>query len=210
MILPAWRSPKTGRSAAEGGGGSVRLGDLTFAVIDADMTGTSVEGDRVTGIAVVPVAGGAFRIADLSYCAFPGAPDGLPPGAPADATDWRSRYLALRERIAGHVLVTYNPAFVGEMIRRTCAENRLPGLQGEWLDVASASRAVGSEGNELLSMAYWSDKMQAGGRHAHDATYDVFAMAQLLQAIIAHGELHGIDTLEALDRNQKARTWLRG
>jgi hypothetical protein len=48
------------------------------------------------------------------------------------------------------------------------------------------------------------------GRRPHDATYDVFAMAQLLQAVLAYSEDAGIDTVESLVRRQDASAGFRG
>jgi DNA polymerase III alpha subunit (gram-positive type) len=182
-----------------------RLTDVRFAVVDVDLTGTSIRRDRVTGIAALPVAGGTFRICDLRYCALPAAPD-----APADdASGWRRDYLAVRDLIVGSACVTYNPDFVRRMIVRACRVNRLPSLDGEWIDLAAAASVVSSEDNRLTTMGYWLEKMKSGGRRPHDATYDVFAMAQMLQAVLAYSEDAGIDTVESLARRQDASAWFR-
>jgi DNA polymerase III alpha subunit (gram-positive type) len=193
--LPGWFGPP----------GSVRrIGDASFAVVDVDVTGASIRDDRVTGIAVLPVAAGAFRISDLRYCALANDADGRVGGAEA-----RAAYLAMKDAVAGTPLVTYNPNFVREMIERSCRAGGLPPLGGEWIDLAAAAGVVGSEEHELATMDYWLARMEAGGPRRHDAVYDTFAMAQLLLAVLAYAEDAGIDTVDALARSEDLRVWLR-
>ncbi len=182
-----------------------RLGDMRFCVLDIDVTGTSVRRDSVVGIAMLPVEDGRFRVSELSYCPLPGgaeSPDGADPA-------WRDDYLALRERISGCPIVTYNPVFVRRMIERACRARDLPAPDGEWLDLIAVFGGIGSEDNELISTDYWLRKMKTGGRRPHDATYDVFAMAQMLLAVFAYCEDAGMDTLESLTHNQRVRAWFR-
>ncbi len=96
------------------------------------------------------------------------------------------------------------------MIARAARLHRLPALDGEWIDLAAAAAVVGGEDNELATMDYWLEKMKTGGRRPHDATYDVFAMAQLLQAVLAYAEDAGIKTVSALARTRETRFWFRG
>jgi hypothetical protein len=82
-------------------------------------------------------------------------------------------------------------------------------LDGDWIDLEAAAAVMGKRDNELTTMNYWLEKMRAAGQRPHDASYDVFAMAQLLQAVLAYSEDAGIDTLESLGRIQEIRAWLR-
>lgn len=206
MSLRSWFDHGVLRTAFGPRAEPQRLGDMRFCVLDIDVTGTSVRRDSLSGIAVLPVLAGAFRISDLVYYARASAPE---PSAERDA-EWRSKLLALGDSVAGSPIVTYNPRFVRQMISRVCSDCDLPALDGGWIDLASAAGEMGGENNELTSMDHWLATMEAGGRWPHDACYDVFAMAQLLQAILAYSEVAGIDTVESLDRSQKARAWLRG
>lgn len=178
---------------------------MQLAVVDVDLTGINALRDRVTGIAALPVRDGAFRISDLRYCAVP------PPSADRARAggEWKSEYMAIRDAIAGSTIVTYNPTFVRHMISRTCRAHDLPLLEGEWIDLKAAAAAMGRQDSELTTMNYWLENMKAAGRRPHDATYDVFAMAQLLQAVLAYSEDAGIDTRESLGSVQAVRTWLR-
>jgi DNA polymerase III alpha subunit (gram-positive type) len=180
-----------------------RLADARFVVMDVDVTGTSIRRDRVTGIAALPVAAGAFRVSELRYCA-------LPDPAVAGGSAWREDARALLDLAAGGPIVTYNPDFVRQTIARATRLHRLPALDGEWIDLAAAAAVVGGEDNELVTMDYWLEKMKTGGRRPHDATYDVFAMAQLLQAVLAYAEDAGIKTVSALARTRETRFWFRG
>jgi len=183
-----------------------RIAEERFAVLDVDVTGTSIHQDRVTGIAALPVAAGVFRIADLRYCTLA---DGAGPQAPSSPAG-RACYLAIRDLVAGSPIITYNPAFVREMIERRCRADGLPALGGDWIDLGSVASVVAGEQNELATMDYWLEKMKAGGPRPHDAIYDTFAMAQLLQVIIAYAEDAGIDSVEALARSEDLHAWLRG
>jgi DNA polymerase III alpha subunit (gram-positive type) len=178
---------------------------MRFSVLDIDVTGTDMRRDRVRGIAMLPLDKGKLAITDLRYCAFPD------PGwiKDADDSDWRAEYQALRAAVSDTPIVTYNPGFVRKMIHAACRANNVPLLDGEWLDVTVAAAVMGSEENELTTLDHWLKNMQAGGRWPHDASYDVFAMAQLLQALLSYAEDLGIDTMDALTRNQSARAWLR-
>jgi DNA polymerase III epsilon subunit-like protein len=206
VSLRAWLSQHVLRGRLGPAPDLRRLAEMRFAVVDVDVSGTDIHDDRVTGIAVLPVVSGAFRISDLRYCPLANAPD-----APANPeSTGQSRYLAVHDLVAGSPIVTYNPRFVREMIWRACRFNGLPPLEGEWVDLASAVGVVDSEESELTSMDCWLEKMKTGAPEPHDAVYDVFAMAQLLLVVVAHAEEVGIDTFEALARSQDARTWLHG
>jgi hypothetical protein len=181
-----------------------RIAEARLAVVDVDVTGTSIRHDTLTGIAALPVAGGMFRISDLGYWS---ASYEFDEPTAADSAR-RASYLALRDRVAGSPIVTYNPDFVRAMIMRSCRANGLPPFDGEWIDLAAAASVVGSEENELATMDYWLARMRSGGPRPHDATYDVFAMAQLLLAVIAYAEDAGIASIQALARSAERRAWL--
>jgi hypothetical protein len=179
---------------------------MRFAVLDIDVTGTDLRRDSVTGIAALPVEAGAFRIADLVYCTLESGPH-----ATAGASSGRRRDCAvLRDLVAGSPIVTYNPRFVRQMMSRTCRDLDLPALDVGWIDLAAAAAVMGREDNELTTMDHWLEVMEMCGRGPHDATCDVFAMAQLLLVLLAYAEETGIDTVESLARSQRARAWLRG
>lgn len=181
------------------------LSDLRFCVLDIDVTGTSIRRDKVTGIAVLPVVAGAFRIADLRYFRLADASV-----APAPArSPGQSITDALQELIRGSSVVTYNAHFVRQMIVHA---NSLAGLSipdSAWIDLESAAGVVASEDKELTSMGYWLERMRAGGERLHDAKYDVFTMAQMLQALLSYCEDAGVESLESLTRIQNARAWMR-
>jgi DNA polymerase III epsilon subunit-like protein len=184
-----------------------RLAEMRFTVVDVDVTGTSTRRDRVTGIAALPVEAGALRISDLRYCAVPGVPAG--PGVSV-GSEWRDAYASVVRLVRGHPIVTYNPRFVRQMLRNCSRRRGIPAIDGEWMDLDAMARSIGSADDELTTMTYWLANMRSGGRRLHDAAYDVFAMAQLLQAVIAYGEDAGIVTSESLGRLQEARPWLHG
>lgn len=195
-----------GASRARSGREVRLLAEMAFTVLDIDVTGTDLHRDRVTGIVALPVRGKAFRIADLVYCPLAGGPNDQ--GYPQDEA--ARGYMALRDLVGAGPIVTFNPRFVRQMIAHACAGLDLPALDGEWIDLASAASVAGSEDNALTTMDHWREKMTAQGRWPHDATYDVFAMSQLLLVVLAYSDNVGIDSMEALAGAQKARAWLHG
>ena len=180
-----------------------RLGDLRFCVLDIDVTGISIRRDKVTGVAILPLVAGTFRVADLRYFSL----------VDVSATAARSSIVrhdidvALKKLVAGSPIVTYNAHFVRQMISRACSGLAVP--EDDWIDLESAAGVVAREDKELTNMDYWLYRMKAGGQRSHDATYDVFSMAQMLQALLAYCEDARIDTLESLTGLQHARAWLR-
>lgn len=182
-----------------------RLADLRFVALDVDLTGTSIQRDHVTGIAALPLASGTFRILDLRYFALPAESATLArDGVLREDVD-----VALKDFIAGGPLVTYNVPFVRQMVLRACPAAGLHVRQDDWIDLRSAAVVVAREGDELTSMEHWLKRMSAGGPRLHDATYDVFSIAQMLQVLLAHCEDAGISTLESYVQLQRARAWLR-
>ena len=180
------------------------LSDLRFCVLDIDVTGTSIRRDKVTGIAVLPVVAGGFRIADLRY--FRLAEASVVP-APARSAG-QSVTAALQELITGSSVVTYNAHFVRQMILHADSLAGLSIPQSAWIDLELAAGVVASEDEELTTMGYWLERMRAGGERLHDARYDVFTMAQMLEALLSYFEEAGVETLEALREIQAARAWL--
>lgn len=180
------------------------LSDLRFCVLDIDVTGTSIRRDKVTGIAVLPVVAGGFRIADLRY--FRLAEASVVP-APAGSAG-QSVTAALQELITGSSVVTYNAHFVRQMILHADSLAGLSIPQSAWIDLELAAGVVASEEEELTTMGYWLERMRAGGERLHDARYDVFTIAQMLEALLSYFEEAGVETLEALREIQAARAWL--
>ncbi len=206
MIVPSWLPGAERLRAFLGWEREDRhLADMRLVVLDIDVTGTSLRHDRVAGIAALPIEASSFRVSDLRYCPLP---DALGDARSADATG-HGEYRALCELVTGRPVVTYNPHFVRRMIARAGRRLSLPRLDAEWIDLASAAGLVASDGSEMTSIDFWLANMRAEGPRPHDATYDVFAMAQMLQAVIAYGEDAGIHTVEALARGLDARPWLR-
>lgn len=182
-----------------------RLGDMRFCVLDIDVTGISIRRDKVTGVAVLPLVAGVFRVSDLRYFAAANVSS-----TPAQAGVLQPEVdAALKDLVAGSPIVTYNVHFVRQMILRACPATGRAVPEDDWIDLASAARVVAREDEKLTSMGYWLERMSAGGQQSHDATYDVFSMAQMLQVLLAYCEDAGIDTLESLTRLKKARAWLR-
>lgn len=205
MILKKWLRTRLGQPAA-GAAGAVRpLSELAFAVLDVDLSGTDRQADDVLGVAVLPVTEGAFRLADLRYCRFPTRHQEAAVAAP----DLQRDYAGVLDLLANRTILTYNPRFVAWMLTESARRLGLPAPPGDWLDIASAAAVVGFDGVDATSMAYWLRKMKTGGRQEHDAVYDVFALAQLLQGVLAYADEMGIETLADLVRNQKARDWMR-
>lgn len=205
MTVKAWIRRRLGASAATREADARPLSEVEFALIDVDLTGIDRDKDEVSGVAVLPLVDGGFRLDHLRYCRFPSA------GAPSEAAaaDLRRDYEDLLRSLGKRAVFTYNPRFVGWMLGKTTRRLMLPEPQGEWFDIAAAAAVIGTDTVEATSMDYWLRKMKAGGQQEHDAVYDVFAMAQLLQAILAYADEMGIENLADLIRNQKARAWLR-
>lgn len=181
------------------------LSELDFVLVDVDLTGTDIKADAVVGFAALPLIGGRFRLDDLRYCRFPVAADRGADNSSETGAAWQ----AMIDLLAGRTVFTINPRFVNHMLRQTTALFKLPPPAGDWLDLSAAAAVVGSDEATVTAVSHWQQKMKTGGRQAHDAVYDVFAMAQLLQALLAYAENLGIATIGDLLRNQSAETWLR-
>lgn len=196
MKIQSWIKHKL---ALAGGSAELPLSELEFVLLDVDLTGTDINKDSVLGVAALPMVNGGFSLSDLRYYRFPG--DGA-----VSSTD--TTYQTITKLLTGRVVCTLNPRFVRCMLERAAAQFQYTVPAGEWLDLAAAS-VVTREPSDLTRLSYWKEKMATGGRSEFDAVYDVFAMAQLLQAVLAHAEQMGITTLSRLISNQTAEHWLR-
>lgn len=181
------------------------LSELEFVLLDTDITGTDITRDSLIGLAALPLIDSAFQPANLLYCRFPRTTTPGPDRPQALATE----YEAILDVIAERTIWTINPVFVQHMLEQAARQHRLPIPKVRWMDLSSASRVVGNDLVSSTSLNHWQGRMASGGRHPHDAVYDVFAMAQLLQALLAYAENMGIETLSDLVRNQDAEMWLR-
>lgn len=181
------------------------LAELEFVLLDIDLTGTDATQDSVIGLAFLPLVDGAFRPAELRYIRFadPSSAEGR------CAPEAIAGYRACLDLMASSVVVTINPNFVQHMLALTADRCQLPPPVGTWLDMSATAGVIGGEGVAATSLSHWHEKMKTGGRHEHDAIYDVFAMAQLLQALLAYAEDSEIETLADLRRNQSAESWMR-
>lgn len=205
MSVKSWIRQKLGqRPAVESLAGS-SLAELGFVLLDVDLTGTDATRDAVTGLAFLPLQEGAFLPADLSYVSFAEANTSeIPP-----PQNTLVGYQSCLDLMANNVVVTINPNFIKHMLALTAERFGLPQPGGTWLDLTEIAGVIGDDSLAATSLRAWQVKMKTCGRHEHDAVYDVFAMAQLLQALLAYAEASGIETLADLRRNQSAESWLR-
>lgn len=205
MSISSWIRQKIGQTPTEEPRDSQLLAELEFVLLDLDLTGTNTTQDWATGLAFLPLSDGAFRPADLRYIRFadPSAP------APICTPETISDYQACLDLVKKGVVVTINPNFIRHMLALATDHFQLPPLVGTWLDLSAAAGVIGGDKVSTTSLHQWKLKMLAGGRHQHDAIYDVFYMAQLLQALLAYAEDSGIETLADLQRNQSAESWMR-
>lgn len=201
MKVQSWIKNKL---ALAGESAELPLSELEFVLLDVDLTGIDINEDSVLGVAALPMANGGFSLSDLRYYRFPDY--GAVSSAHPSSTD--TTYQTITDLLTGRVVCTLNPRFVRCMLEHAAARFRYSVPPGEWLDLAAAS-VVTREPSELARLSYWKEKMATSGRSEFDAVYDVFAMAQLLQAVLAHAEQMGIATLSKLIRNQTAEHWLR-
>lgn len=202
MKVSSWIRRKLARAPKNE---TLPLGELEFVLVDVDLTGTDTSKDSVIGLAALPLSNGCFRLDDLRYCRLPSPSNHRQVCAP----DCAAAYAAILDLLVKRTVFTINPRFVRHILGRTAALFQLPPPGGDWLDLPAAAGVVACHGSVLTSMAYWQEKMRTGGRQEHDAVYDVFAMAQQLQAVLAYAEEMGIETMADLQRNQRAETWLR-
>ncbi|MEO5699226.1 MAG: hypothetical protein ABIS17_08030 [Casimicrobiaceae bacterium] len=208
MSLPTWLTGINLRSLLGSKRPDRRLSETTLVVIDVDVTGTDSRRDQLIGVALLPIQSGSFRIGDLRYCAVATTgTDAAAPPAPR-TLDWQRDYLALRAVVADHPLVTINPRFVRQMIARHARQAGMPIIDSDWVDLAAAANVVADPAVEVTSLRHWLTVMSTGGERPHDARFDVFAMAQLLLAVITYCEDAGMHTVEALARGVGARKWL--
>lgn len=205
MSLASWIRRKLGQSSAVETPEKILLSEIEFVLLDVDLTGTDASRDHVVGLAALPLSDGLFRPDALRYCRFPQPA----PAETGPAPEMGARYRAILDLMAGRPVFTINPVFVRHMLERAAVQHCLPPPVGKWLDLSAAAGVVGSDAIPATSLKHWQEKMKACGRHEHDAVYDVFAMAQLLQALLAYAEDTGIETLADLMRNQTAEAWLR-
>lgn len=177
-----------------------RFAETRFCVLDVDVTGITIGRDRVTGVAVLPFTDCAFRVVDLHSLDVADVSTGRVSPEVAEA---------LAKLIGDSPVVTYNVHFVRQMMRRAGLLAGFAIPDSDWIDLESAAGVVASEDKELTSMSHWLELMRQAGEHQHDAAYDVFVMAQMLQALLSYCEDAGLTTLESLIRLQRARAWLR-
>lgn len=205
MSLSNWIRQRLGLAPRLSGKGDLLLGELEFVLVDIDLTGIDVNHDVVTGLAALPVNNGVFRPTDLHYCPFLSPANEDLGGQPKCLQS----YQAISELLADRVVFTLNPNFVQHMLAKTLRRSGLALPPGTWLDLSAAAGVVGSDSVPVTTLPYWQKRMHSGGRYRYDATYDVFAMAHWLQALLSYVEDTGIETLADLMRNQRAENWLR-
>lgn len=178
------------------------LGETRLIVLDVDVTGVVADKDYAKGIAMLVVEHGEFSLDEMVYCPI------APPDGPNGAGDWREKYRALVARIAVTPVITYNPRFVEHMIKQAAQVHGLPVPVARWVDMADALYGAVTGSNEIESMQQWQERMNIAVTKQHAAVVDVFAMAQMLQTLLAHGDEVGIRTLDDLMQAQDRRVWL--
>ncbi|MDD2741071.1 MAG: hypothetical protein PHV02_02290 [Rhodocyclaceae bacterium] len=208
MSLSTWIRRKFALGNAGDFSDERMLSELEFLLLDVELTGTDAETDKVIGLAALPLLEGAFSLDELRYCHFSQSAESTG-SDPALTGESLATYQAIIDQMSRCIVVTINPVFVRHMLEKSTADYCLPAPSGHWLDLSAVAAVVGNDAGSATSLAHWLAKMKTCGRHEHDAVYDVFAMAQLLQALLAYADEAGITTLADLMRNQNAENWLR-
>lgn len=205
MSVTSWLRRKLGQSLAAESIEGLSLAEQGFVLLDVDLTGTDATRDTVIGLASLPLLDGVFRPVDLRYVSFtePTSPD------LNQESEMLDGYQSCLDLMANNIVVTINPNFIKHMLALTANRFGVPQPVGTWLDLTEMAGVIGDDNLAATSLRSWQVKMKTCGRYEHDAVYDVFAMAQLLQALLAYADESGIETLADLRRNQSAESWLR-
>ncbi|MDK9723271.1 MAG: hypothetical protein OEL88_00170 [Sterolibacteriaceae bacterium MAG5] len=182
------------------------LGETPALILDVDITGVDAQRDRVTGIALLPVSGTRFRLADLDYLQLPPAD-----GAPADPADFGRQFDRLLAATGDVPIIVFNVNFVRHMLDRTLGALGLPRLGGRWLDVRAMLEGVyGKEMGQVESLASWQQRLGVPVLAEHSAVADVFATAQLFAILVGRCEELDLRTMDDVMDAEKSRRWLRG
>lgn len=201
MRLGRWLSERAPFLSGNRRPPSPSLAETRLIVLDVDVTGINLRRDYATGVAILEIKAGTFSLGDLTHCSI----------APPDDADWAGRFRAMVDFIGDSPVLTYNARFVKHMIKHAARRHALPLPLGLWIDIGAALYGtVGKESNEIEAMARWQERMKIAASHEHSAVADVFALAQMVQTLIAYCEDLGISTLDDLRRAQNARVWLKG
>jgi hypothetical protein len=178
------------------------LGESRVTVLDVDLTGVDARKDSATGIAIRPLAGASFRLADLRYC---------PLMQDVQGKNSDSCYGALLDVLGSDPIITFNPNFVRHMLERSLTALGLPLPLVQWLDLGQALEgAFGKDMGQVGSMQAWQQRLKVDRVREHAASADVFTMAQLFEILVARCEEMELRTLDELMQAQKNETWLRG
>lgn len=157
-----------------------------FSVLDVDLTGIDVSRDRVTGIAAVRFQHAGFRLQDLEYVAVEGSCDD-------------DRAGCVKALIDGGPVVTFNPDFVRHMLQRALPPSRWPTGDLEWIDLRHLLEgAFGRDSGQPGAVDTWAARFDIEIRRRHSAVCDVFAMAQLMERVIAEADCMGTQTFSDL------------
>ncbi len=178
------------------------LSKASFALVDVDVTGTSLRTDRLTGFAVAIVEGGSLKLSQLHHLPFD--PDDSDAAIHATA-----KFFQLIGKLP---LVTYNSNFVATMLNNFLEKLGAPNLaQEDWLDLLWLLPSLyGGELTEHAGLMDWVRELQVPLIRQHHALADVYAMAHLFLITLERAESQGMQTLEELTRSQSSRRWLRG
>lgn len=207
MSLGLWWREKITHFNEQSGSNSTHLAESQFLLLDIDITGLNVQQDYAKGIATLPLRGRAFCISDIRYV------DLVVPkhsGSIGNA-NLLDQHDDLADIMAGQMVVTYNPRFVGQMIARTASISYLAQAGSRWIDLRSLLTGVFGTGmGDIPTMGRWQQRLNIDAVSEHSAVGDVVSMAQLLQVVLAYCEDMNIMTLEQLMESKMSSDWLRG
>lgn len=178
------------------------LSDVSFAIVDIDVTGTSVRDDQVVGLAVALVEEGRLDMQQIHHFQF----DGHDPLAFANALGQFLQVLGRKP------LVTYNHDFVVSMLDANLSRLGLPDFpKFLWLDQRWLLPALhGGELTEQAGLTGWVNALGVPMLREHHAVSDVYAMAHLWIMLMQEAEAAGLQTFAELVKSQEGRRWLRG
>lgn len=193
-------------------GGADLLDDLSFAVVDVETTGGRAgNGDRITEIAIVEVAGGAL-VDEFSTLVNPGRAippmitsiTGITGGMVADAPSFEHVLPEVEARLEGRIFVAHNAAFDRRFVHAELMD------AGSDMDLGQPLCTVQMARGFLPRLR--RRNLDAVARHydvpihdRHRALGDAVATARILLRLLDEAANLGIHDLDTLRRHVKRK-----
>lgn len=192
--------------------------ECRYVIVDVESSGLNMAKDRLISIGAVALVGGRIDFSDAFQVILRQDQvssheniliHGIGGSTQSEGVEQAEALLSFLDYIGKDPLVAYHAFFDQAMIDKAMQEYLGSKLGQPWIDLAWVLPDFFPHRNDnRVSLDSWLEVFAIENISRHNAVFDAYATAKLLQVAIAHGKGKGAGSPASFIEIEKARRWM--